>query len=61
MVGIARKKEDSAAERLSAPSSIAATIEAPERDTPGSIKTLRDADPQIHQQRKDTSPRARVA
>ena len=39
MVGIARKNENSAAARLSAPSSIAATIEAPERDTPGIIAT----------------------
>src|SRR5882762_1895637 len=37
MVGIARKNENSAAERLSAPSSIAATMLAPERDTPGII------------------------
>ena len=35
MVGIARKNENSAAARLSAPSSIAATMMAPERDTPG--------------------------
>src|SRR5205814_350139 len=34
MVGIARKNENSAAERLSAPSNIAATMLAPERDTP---------------------------
>ena len=37
MVGIARKNENSAAARLSAPSSIAATMLAPERDTPGII------------------------
>ena len=37
MVGIARKNENSAAERLSAPSSIAETMVAPERDTPGII------------------------
>ena len=37
MVGIASQNENSAAERLSAPSSIAETIVAPERDTPGII------------------------
>ena len=37
MVGIARKNENSAADRLSAPSSIAETMVAPERDTPGII------------------------
>ena len=37
MVGIARKNENSAAARLSAPSSIAPTMVAPERDTPGII------------------------
>ena len=35
MVGMARKKENSAAERLSVPSSSAPTMVAPERDTPG--------------------------
>ena len=35
MVGMARKKENSAAARLSLPSSIAPTMVAPERDTPG--------------------------
>ena len=35
MVGIARKKENSAAERLSTLSSNAPVIVAPERDTPG--------------------------
>ena len=35
MVGMARKKENSAAARLSAPSSSAPTMVAPERDTPG--------------------------
>ena len=35
MVGMARKNENSAAARLSAPSSIAPTMVAPERDTPG--------------------------
>ena len=35
MVGMARKKENSVAERLSAPSSSAPTMVAPERDTPG--------------------------
>ncbi len=35
MVGMARKNENSAAERLDAPISIAPTIVAPERDTPG--------------------------
>ena len=39
MVGIARKNENSADDRLSAPSSIAATMLAPERDTPGIIAT----------------------
>ena len=37
MVGIARKNENSAAARLSAPNSIAATMLAPERETPGII------------------------
>ena len=37
MVGIARKNENSAAERLSVPSSSAPTIVAPDRDTPGII------------------------
>ena len=35
MVGIASQNENSAAERRSAPSSMAATMVAPERDTPG--------------------------
>ena len=35
MVGMARKNENSAAERLSVPSSMAPTMVAPERDTPG--------------------------
>src|SRR5262249_23691022 len=35
MVGMASQNENSAAERRSAPSSMAATIVAPERDTPG--------------------------
>ena len=35
MVGMARKNENSAAERLSAPISMAPTMVAPERDTPG--------------------------
>ena len=35
MVGMARKNENSAAARLSAPISIAPTMVAPERDTPG--------------------------
>ena len=35
MVGMARKKEYSAAERLSVPSSSAPAMVAPERDTPG--------------------------
>ncbi len=35
MVGMARKKENSAAERLSAPSSSEPTMVAPERDVPG--------------------------
>ncbi len=39
MVGMARKKENSAAERLSAPSSSAPTIVAPEREVPGIIAT----------------------
>ena len=37
MVGIASQNENSAAERLSAPSSMAPTMVAPERDTPGII------------------------
>ena len=37
MVGMARKNENSAAARLSAPSSSAPTIVAPERDVPGII------------------------
>ena len=37
MVGIARKKENSAAARLSAPISMAPTMVAPERDTPGTM------------------------
>ena len=37
MVGIASQNENSAAARRSAPSSIAATMVAPERDTPGII------------------------
>ena len=39
MVGIARKNENSAADRLSEPNSIADTMVAPERDTPGIIAT----------------------
>jgi hypothetical protein len=35
MVGMARKKENSVAERLSAPNSKAPTMLEPERDTPG--------------------------
>ena len=35
MVGMARKNENSAAERLSAPSSSAPTMVEPERDVPG--------------------------
>ena len=35
MVGMDRKKENSAAERLAAPSSSAPTMVAPERETPG--------------------------
>ena len=37
IVGIARKNENSAAVRLSAPKAIAPTIDEPERDTPGII------------------------
>ena len=37
MVGMARKKENSAAERLSAPRSSAPTIVEPEREVPGII------------------------
>ena len=37
MVGIASQNENSAAARRSAPSSIAPTMVAPERDTPGII------------------------
>ena len=37
MVGMARKNENSVAERLSAPSSRAPTMLEPERDTPGII------------------------
>jgi hypothetical protein len=51
--GIARKKENSAAARLSAPSSIAATMLAPDRETPGNHRqALRESDPEIHRQRK---------
>ena len=39
MVGIASQNENSAAARRSAPSSIAATMVAPERETPGIIET----------------------
>ena len=39
MVGIASQNENSAAERLSAPSSMADTMVVPERDTPGIIDT----------------------
>ena len=39
MVGIASQNENSAAERRSAPSSMAPTMVAPERDTPGIIET----------------------
>ena len=35
MVGMARKKENSVAERLSVPKRSAPTMVAPERDTPG--------------------------
>ncbi len=37
MVGMARKKENSAAARLLAPSSMAPTMVEPERETPGTI------------------------
>ena len=37
MVGIASQNENSVAARLSAPNSIAPTMLAPERDTPGII------------------------
>ena len=37
MVGIASQNENSAAERRSAPSSMAPTMVAPERDTPGTM------------------------
>ena len=53
MVGIASQNENSAAERRSAPSSMAATMVAPERETPGIIdKALRQADDEIHRQRE---------
>ena len=39
MVGIASQNENSAAERRSAPSSMAATMVAPERETPGIMDT----------------------
>ena len=39
MVGMASQKENSAAERRSAPSSMAPTMVAPARDTPGIIDT----------------------
>ena len=39
MVGMARKKLNSAAARLSTPSSTPPTMVAPERDTPGIIDT----------------------
>ena len=37
MVGIASQNENSAAERRSAPNSMAPTMVAPERDTPGTM------------------------
>ena len=53
MVGIARQNENSAAERRSAPSSMAPTMVAPERDTPGIIaRHCTSADDEIHRQRK---------
>ncbi len=49
MVGIASQNENSAAERRSAPNSIAPTMVAPARDTPGIIDThLEQADAEIH-------------
>ena len=39
MVGMASQNENSAAERRSAPSSMAATMVAPERETPGIMDT----------------------
>ena len=39
MVGIASQNENSAAERRSAPSSMADTMVAPERETPGIMDT----------------------
>jgi len=47
MVGIARKNENSAAARLSAPSSIAATMLAPSVRRRNHRQALRTADPQI--------------
>ena len=53
MVGIASQNENSAAERRSAPSSMADTMVAPERETPGIMDT-HCARPmtEIHRQRK---------
>ena len=52
MVGIASQNENSAAERWSAPSSMAPTMVAPERDTPGIMaRALANADDEIHRQR----------
>ena len=53
MVGMARKNENSAAARLSAPSSIAPTMVAPERETPGTMaRHWKSPILQVHEQRK---------
>ena len=53
MVGIASQNENSAAERRSAPNSMAPTMVAPERDTPGIMaRHWQHADAEIHRQRK---------
>ena len=52
MVGMARKKEYSAAERLSVPSSRAPAMVAPERDTPGiERQALEQADAEAEAER----------
>ena len=58
MVGIASQNENSAAERRSAPNSMAPTMVAPARDTPGIIdSTWTQADAEIHRQRELRSRR----
>ena len=53
MVGMASQNENSADERRSAPNNMAATMVAPERETPGIMEThCAEADAEIHRQRK---------